>query len=85
MYEDYIKRQMTILLCISWKIGFQYLLFLCLLLDMKRDIFAIPTNCLQNIKKVYIKKYATTLTLTWEFSCSNISINAFKIYYQHED
>ena len=55
----------------------------CLLLVIKSDVFAVQTICFKNIKVK--EKYATTLTLTWEFSCSNISINAYKIYYQHED
>ena len=40
-------------------------------------------NCLQNL--ALKRKLPTTLTLTWEMSCSNVSIRAYKIYYEHQD
>ena len=40
-------------------------------------------KCLQNL--ALERKLATSLFLTWEYLCSNISISAYKIYYRHDD
>ena len=40
-------------------------------------------KCLQDL--ALERKLATSLSLTWEYLCSNISISAYKIYYKHDD
>ena len=40
-------------------------------------------KCIQNL--ALERKLATSLSLTWQYLCLNISISAYKIYYKHDD
>ena len=55
----------------------------CLLFSIKGEMITAYKNCVQNL--ALKRKLATSLSLTWEMSCSNLSISAYKVYYEHQD